>query len=214
MLEKRFEWLQLDLLDEAEIGLEAIYEALGGGGVPLATAGPVGGPVGLEAVDRLEGVLDGLVGEVVGAGGADAVDDAVPGLVGREEAVAEVHVHPVVPMELVVSARGGVLIPACQGSGGGGGDVDLGEGGELRAGPQALQLAELVVDNELSPGSGDGGCACEVGGVVEHGEDGDGGVGAQVVDEIRRRRRRGGGGAWGGILHVHGSGRPSASLVG
>ena len=148
MLEKRFEWLQLDLLDEAEIGLEAIYEALGHGGVPLAAAGPVGGPVGLEVVDGLEGVLDGLVGEVVGAGGADAVDDAVPGLVGREEAVAEVRVHPVELLVLGARPGGGVLVPACRGSGaGGGGDVDLGEGGDLRAGPQALQLAELVVDN-------------------------------------------------------------------
>lgn len=95
MLEKRFERLHLDLVNEAEISLEAIYEALGGVGVPLAAAGPIGGPGGVELIDGLKGVLYCLLGEVVGTRGAYAVEDAVPGVVGREQAVGEVRVHPV-----------------------------------------------------------------------------------------------------------------------
>ena len=135
------ERLHLDLIDEAEIRLEPVYEVLGRGRIPVATAGPVGGPK-LNEVHGLDGVLDGFHWEVVGAGRADAVDDAVPWLVRREEAVGEVCGRPVVPVKLIL---------ACGTAGAEGDDVDVREGGDLRAGPQALQLAELVGDNELPP---------------------------------------------------------------
>ena len=105
--------------------LEPVYEVLGRGRIPVATAGPVGGPK-LNEVHGLDGVLDGFHREVVGAGRADAMDDAVPWLVRREEAVGEVRVCPVIPVELIL---------AFDTAGARGDDVDVREGRDLRVGP-------------------------------------------------------------------------------
>ena len=133
-----FEWLYPDLVDDAEIGGEPVGQGLGRLSVVLAPAGPVGGAL-VDAFLRLEGVLDGLVGEVVGAGGAEAVQDAVDGGVGGEDGAAEVGVDPELRLGGVAAGPGG-------GGGGGRRHLDGGrEGGRLRAQPLAELLAEVVL---------------------------------------------------------------------
>lgn len=214
-----FEWLQLDLIDDAHITVEPVRQGLWCVGIVVAAAGPVGGAV-LDPIVWYERVLDGLVGEVVGAGGADALQDAVHGGAVGDEGAAEVGVDPVVPLEgLALDAMAGFGVRRLRRR-----SAHLlraGEIGDLRAYPQAYALAEFVLNNcpkqtnqeiksklssantrggglgggrtESAPGAGDGGGADDVGGVVEGAEDGGGGVGADPVDEVPAA----------GVVHLH-----------
>lgn len=191
ILKISFEWLQLDLIDDAHITVEPVRQGLWCVGIVVAAAGPVGGAV-LDPIVWYERVLDGLVGEVVGAGGADALQDAVHGGAVGDEGAAEVGVDPVVPLEgLALDAMAGLGVRRLRRR-----SAHLlraGEIGDLRAYPQAYALAEFVLNNESAPGAGDGGGADDVGGVVEGAEDGGGGVGADPVDEVPAA----------GVVHLH-----------
>lgn len=140
-----FEWLQLDLIDDAHITVEPVRQGLWCVGIVVAAAGPVGGAV-LDPIVWYERVLDGLVGEVVGAGGADALQDAVHGGAVGDEGAAEVGVDPVVPLEgLALDAMAGLGVRRLRRR-----SAHLlraGEIGDLRAYPQAYALAEFVLNN-------------------------------------------------------------------
>jgi hypothetical protein len=141
-----FERLYPYLINDTQIRVEPVCQALRLVGVVRAAAGPVGREV-VHPVLRLERVLHALGGEIVGAGGADAVQDAVRGgLLGGDEGAAEVGVYPVVllaaPLLGVLAGLGGA-----RGGRRRSGDLDrAGEVGDLGAYPHAQALAEFVVD--------------------------------------------------------------------
>jgi hypothetical protein len=141
-----FERLYPYLINDTQIRVEPVGQALRVVGVVRAAAGPVGRAV-VHPVLRLERVLHALGGEIVGAGGADAVQDAGRGgLLGGDEGAAEVGVYPVVllaaPLLCVLAGLGGA-----RGGRRRSGDLDrAGEVGDLGAYPHAQALAEFVAD--------------------------------------------------------------------
>jgi hypothetical protein len=111
----------------------------------MPPAGPIG-PVPPHTISCIECIFNGLVRVTVGAGCAYAAADAILGVVRREKTMAKLHIHPVIPLELVQlgsSTPSGISIYATTGTA----YLNIHEVGNLWISSQALDLAELIFYN-------------------------------------------------------------------